>query len=227
MSPYWVALLFLWDVIVDVFISPVKHQLLFLSVVDPHDGSGDLLDDVLQVPQLTGPCMGHFLHVGKKIRIYKCINFANNQCRIQMKLVERIQMVATLKLKYWVLIVNSLYIIFSFVLLHSFDDSTIMSRCVKSFDRHGQMLTNRRHESWQCIISWSELWSKCRNISKMIKRNERCFISWPVNCPILGPERGVQPFLCSASEAESQYMFIILTMKYVIKQHLNQFCEFI
>lgn len=68
MSPYRVALLFSWDVVVDVFISPVEHQLLFLSVVDPHDGSGDLLDDVLQVSQLSRTRMRHFLRGEEKKR---------------------------------------------------------------------------------------------------------------------------------------------------------------
>ncbi len=60
MSPHRVALLFLWDVVVDVFIAPVKQQLLFLSVIDPHDGKGELLDDAQQVSQVHHPRMGHF-----------------------------------------------------------------------------------------------------------------------------------------------------------------------
>lgn len=49
------------DILVDVLVSPVKHKLLLLSLIHPHDGSGDLLDDALKLTQLTHTVVGHFL----------------------------------------------------------------------------------------------------------------------------------------------------------------------
>lgn len=63
---YRVALLLLGDVDVDVLVSPVEHELLLLPLVHPHDGSGDLLDDVLELTQLTHAVVGHFLTQTKK-----------------------------------------------------------------------------------------------------------------------------------------------------------------
>ncbi len=60
---YWEALLFLRDVGVNVFVAPVEHQLLLLSVVHPHDLCGDLLDDVQQVLQLDAPLVWGFLKI--------------------------------------------------------------------------------------------------------------------------------------------------------------------
>lgn len=50
-----VALLLLGDVLVDVLVAPVKHELLLLPVVHPHDLFGHLLDDLLQLLQLLSP----------------------------------------------------------------------------------------------------------------------------------------------------------------------------
>lgn len=49
---YRVALLLLGEVLIDVLISPVEHQLLLLSLIHPHDGLRDLFDDVLELMQL-------------------------------------------------------------------------------------------------------------------------------------------------------------------------------
>lgn len=51
----------LGDVDVDVLVSPVEHELLLLPLVHPHDGSGDLIDDALELTQLTCAVVGHFL----------------------------------------------------------------------------------------------------------------------------------------------------------------------
>lgn len=59
-----VALLLPGDVLVDVLVSPVKHQLLLLPVVHPHDLLGDLLDDLLQLLQLLSPLEGQLLWRG-------------------------------------------------------------------------------------------------------------------------------------------------------------------
>lgn len=59
--PYRVALLLPGYILVDVLVSPVKHELLLLLLVHPHDGSGDLFDDALQLAQLTQTTVGHFL----------------------------------------------------------------------------------------------------------------------------------------------------------------------
>lgn len=48
-QPYRVALLLPGNVLVDVLVPPVKHQLLLLSLVHPHDGPGDFLDDALKL----------------------------------------------------------------------------------------------------------------------------------------------------------------------------------
>lgn len=61
-----VALLLLGDVLVDVLVAPVKHELLLLPVVHPHDLFGHLLDDLLQLLQLLSPTKWHFLARQKK-----------------------------------------------------------------------------------------------------------------------------------------------------------------
>lgn len=58
---YRVVLLLPGYVIVNVLVTPVEHELLLLPLVHPHDGAGDLLDDALQVAQLTNAVVGHFL----------------------------------------------------------------------------------------------------------------------------------------------------------------------
>lgn len=60
-QPYRVALLLLGDILVDVLVSPVEHEFLFLSLIHPHDGSGDLLNDALKLAQLSHTIVGHFL----------------------------------------------------------------------------------------------------------------------------------------------------------------------
>lgn len=50
-----ITLLLLWDVLVDVLVSPVEHQLLLLPVVHPHDFFGYFLNDLLEFSQLLGP----------------------------------------------------------------------------------------------------------------------------------------------------------------------------
>ena len=50
--PYRVAVLFAGDVGVNVLVSPVKEQLLLLSLIHPHDITGDLLNDALQLTKL-------------------------------------------------------------------------------------------------------------------------------------------------------------------------------
>lgn len=49
------------DILVDVLVSPVKHKLLLLSLIHPHDGMGDLLNDALKLTQLTHTVVRHFL----------------------------------------------------------------------------------------------------------------------------------------------------------------------
>ena len=63
-----VALLLLGDVLVDVLVTPVKHELLLLPVVHPHDLLGHLLDDLLELLQLLSPTKRHFLARQRKVR---------------------------------------------------------------------------------------------------------------------------------------------------------------
>lgn len=64
----------LGDILVDVLVSPVKHKLLLLPLIHPHDGSGDLLNDALKLTQLTHTVVGHFLRQTQG----KCTNLSNN-----------------------------------------------------------------------------------------------------------------------------------------------------
>jgi len=67
-GPYRVALLLPGDVLVDVLVSPVEHELLLLFLVDPHDGLGDLVDDALELPQLLHAAVGHFLRRARWVK---------------------------------------------------------------------------------------------------------------------------------------------------------------
>lgn len=64
-----VALLLPWDVLIDVLVSPVKHQLLLLPVVHPHDLFGHFLNDLLEFLQLLRPTKRHFLAWEKEVSV--------------------------------------------------------------------------------------------------------------------------------------------------------------
>lgn len=64
-----VALLLAWDVLLNVLVSPVKHQLLLLLVIHPHDLFGYFLNDLLEFLELLGPSKGHFLAKDKGVSL--------------------------------------------------------------------------------------------------------------------------------------------------------------
>lgn len=64
-STHGVALLLAWDVLVDVLVSPVEHQLLLLPVVHPHDLLGHFLHDLLELLKPLSPSERHFLQIAE------------------------------------------------------------------------------------------------------------------------------------------------------------------
>lgn len=64
-----VALLLLRDVLLDVLVSPVEHQLHFLLAVHPHDLLAHFLNDSLELLQLLRPVIGQLLARENKVTL--------------------------------------------------------------------------------------------------------------------------------------------------------------